>query len=113
MSLEAIEKDMQPNRPRDSDRKTRVHLPLFDRIKFFLLFILVFVILVWAAMANDPILKVHDAVINELNARWWLIALFVVEAVRQIHFGLAETLAPYHGGWVRYCLLYTSPSPRD
>jgi len=102
MSLEAIEKDMQPNRPRDSDRKTRVHLPLFDRIKFFLLFILVFVILVWAAMANDPILKFHDAVINELNARWWLIALFVVEAVRQIHFGLAETLAPYHGGWVRY-----------
>lgn len=102
MSLEAIEKDIQPNRLRDSDRKTRVHLALFDRLKFFLLFILVFVILIWASMANDPILTFHDAVTNQINSRWWLITLFGIEALRQIHFGLAETLAPYHGGWVRY-----------
>jgi ATP-dependent Zn protease len=77
-------------------------LPLFDRLKFFLLFSLVFVVLIWASMSNNPILTFHDALIDQVNARWWLIVLFGIEAIRQIHFGLAETLAPYHGVWVRY-----------
>jgi ATP-dependent Zn protease len=102
MSLESIDSQTTPNRLRDSDRTTRVHLQLFDRLKFFLLFSLVFIVLIWASMANNPILTFHDAVIDQVNARWWLIALFGIEVIRQIHFGLAETLAPYHGGWVRY-----------
>ncbi len=102
MSLEAIEQEVAPNRLRDSDRKTRVHLPLFDRIKFFLLFTVTFFVLVWASLANNPILSFHDALTEQLHSRWWLLLLFGVEALRQIHFGLAETLAPYHGVWVRY-----------
>jgi len=102
MSLEAIENETTPHRLRDSDRTTRVHLQLFDRVKFFLLFSLVFLVLIWASMANNPILTFHDALIDQVNARWWLIVLFGIEAIRQIHFGLAETLAPYHGVWVRY-----------
>ena len=102
MSLEAIENETIPHRLRDSDRTTRVHLQLFDRLKFFLLFSLVFVVLIWASMSNNPILTFHDALIDQVNARWWLIVLFGIEAIRQIHFGLAETLAPYHGVWVRY-----------
>jgi len=102
MSLEAIENETTPHRLRDSDRTTRVHLQLFDRVKFFLLFSLVFVVLIWASMSNNPILTFHDALIDQVNARWWLIVLFGIEAIRQIHFGLAETLAPYHGVWVRY-----------
>jgi len=102
MSLEAIENETTPHRLRDSDRTTRVHLQLFDRLKFFLLFSLVFVVLIWASMSNNPILTFHDALIDQVNARWWLIVLFGIEAIRQIHFGLAETLAPYHGVWVRY-----------
>ena len=102
MTLEAITEESQTHRLRDSDRKTRVHLSFFDRTKFFFLFIVVFVVLVWASLANDPILKFHDAVINQINSRWWLLVLVGVEAVRQVHFALAETLAPYHGVWVRY-----------
>ena len=102
MSLEAIENETTPHRLRDSDRTTRVHLQLFDRVKFFLLFSLVFVVLIWASMSNNPILTFHDALIDQVNARWWLIVLFGIEAIRQLHFGLAETLAPYHGVWVRY-----------
>ena len=56
MSIEEIKTEVTPSRLRDTDRKTRVHLPLFDRIKFFLTFVLVFVVLVWASLANDPIL---------------------------------------------------------
>ncbi len=90
------------SRPRDSDRKTRVHLSLFDRAKFLLLFGLVFLILVWAAMASDPLLSLSDAAITEFNARLWMIVLAVVEVIRQIHFFFAEKAAGYHSIWQRY-----------
>ena len=90
------------SRPRDSDRKTRVHLSLFDRAKFLLLFGLVFLILVWAAMASDPLLSLSDAAITEFNARFWIIVLAGVEVIRQIHFFFAEKAAGYHSIWQRY-----------
>jgi len=102
MSIEEIKTEVTPSRLRDTDRKTRVHLPLFDRIKFFLTFVLVFVVLVWASLANDPILTIHDAIVQQVHSRWWLLALFGIEVIRQIHFILAEKLAPYHGFWNRY-----------
>ena len=93
------------SRPRDSDRKTRVHLSLFDRAKFLLLFGLVFLILVWAAMASDPLLSLSDAAITEFNARLWIIVLAGVEVIRQIHFFFAEKAAGYHRIWQRYFAL--------
>ena len=93
------------SRPRDSDRKTRVHLSLFDRAKFLLLFGLVFLILVWAAMASDPLLSLSDAAITEFNARLWIIVLAGVEVIRQIHFFFAEKAAGYHIIWQRYFAL--------
>ena len=41
-------------RPRDEDRRTRKPLALWDRIKFLLLLTLIWFILVWSVMANDP-----------------------------------------------------------
>jgi len=90
------------SRPRDSDRKTRVHLSIFDRAKFLLLFGLVFLILVWAAMASDPLLSLSDAAITEFNARFWIVVLAGVEIIRQIHFFFAEKAAGYHSIWQRY-----------
>ena len=90
------------SRERDSDRKTRIRLTFFDRVKFLLLFGLVFLILLWAALANDPLLSFHDAAVIESNQRWWLISLAGVEIVRQIHFFLAERASGYHSGWQRY-----------
>lgn len=90
------------SRPRDSDRKTRVHLSLFDRAKFLLLFGLVFLILVWASMASDPLLSASDAAISEFNARLWIVVLAGVEIIRQIHFFFAEKAAGYHSIWQRY-----------
>lgn len=102
MSIESANSTQQQSRLRDSDRLTRVHLSLFDRTKFFLLFTLVYLVLIWASMANDPILNFHDAFTYQVQSRWWLLVLVGIEGLRQIHFGLAETLAPYHGIWVRY-----------
>lgn len=93
---------MPESRLRDTERKTRIHLTLFDRTKFFLLFVVVFLVLVWAGLADNPLLSFRDSCVNVLHQRWWLIALVVIELIRQIHFLLAELLAPYHGFWQRY-----------
>jgi ATP-dependent Zn protease len=62
----------------------------------------VFLVLVWADMANNPILNFSDALSSNVNSRWWLLTLFGVEVVRQLHFLAAESAAAYHGIWVKY-----------
>lgn len=90
------------SRPKDSDRKTRVHLSLYDRIKFLLFFTIVFFVLVWADMAGDESLTFQTATSNSAYQRWWIFPLFAVEAIRQTHFLISELAAPYHGFWQRY-----------
>ncbi len=90
------------NRLRDSDRKVRVHLSAFDRTKFLILFAAVYLVLVWAALADNPLLSFSDGLIQISKTRWWLFLLFGIEIVRQLHFALSEILAPYHGFWQRY-----------
>jgi hypothetical protein len=94
--------DAAQSRTRDSERKTRVHLTLFDRLKFIVLFTITLLVLVWAEMANNPILGFTDAFKETSKARWWIYPLFGIEFIRQIHFLLAELLAPYHGIWQKY-----------
>ena len=90
------------SRVRDEDRRTRIHLSVYDRIKFLGLFTLVFFVLVWAAMADNPLLNFKDGVSQIFTSRKWLVLLFIIELVRQLHFALAELLAPYHGIWQKY-----------
>ena len=92
----------RPSRPRDTDRKTRIHLSFYDRIKFLLLFAITFLVLTWSSLAENPILSVEDGLRNTASSKSWLIVLAVIEVIRQIHFILAEVLAPYHGVWKRY-----------
>ncbi len=90
------------SRPRDTDRKTRIHLSVYDRTKFLLLFALTFFVLAWASMADNPLLSFSDSVSRTANEKVWLIVLVGIEILRQIHFALAEILAPYHGFWLKY-----------
>jgi ATP-dependent Zn protease len=92
----------QGSRPRDTDRKTRIHLSFYDRIKFLLLFGLTYLVLTWSSLAENPILSVEDALNETARTKSWLLVLAGVEVIRQIHFVLAELLAPYHGVWKRY-----------
>jgi ATP-dependent Zn protease len=92
----------RPSRPRDTDRKTRIHLSFYDRIKFLLLFGITYLVLTWSSLAENPILSVEDALRETARSKSWLIVLAIVEVIRQIHFILAEVLAPYHGIWKRY-----------
>ena len=90
------------SRPRDTDRKTRIHLSAFDRLKFLVAFTLTFFVLVWSDMAGNPLLGFNDAVIERSKSTWWLFLLAGVEIVRQVHFLISEYASPYHGFWQRY-----------
>lgn len=92
----------EQSRPRDTDRKTRIHLTFYDRTKFLILFAIVFFVLAWASMADNPLLSFSDAISRTASDRSWLLILVGVEVVRQLHFALSELLAPYHGIWLRY-----------
>ena len=92
----------EQSRPRDTDRKTRIHLTFYDRTKFLILFAIVFFVLAWASMADNPLLSFSDAINRTASERSWLLILAGVEIIRQIHFALSELLAPYHGIWLKY-----------
>ncbi|CAB4776391.1 unannotated protein [freshwater metagenome] len=94
--------DSRGSRARDSDRKTRIHLSFYDRTKFLLLFVIVFLILTWASLADNPLLNFNDAVSEQIKSRSWLLVLFAIELIRQGHFLISELAAPYHGIWQKY-----------
>jgi cell division protease FtsH len=85
--------------PGDRARETRKPLSLWDRVKFLLLLAIVWWILLWAAMANDPILPFTDAMRIEVRTGAWVFVLLGLEALRQIHFLISEHRAGYHRFW--------------
>jgi cell division protease FtsH len=88
-------------RPRDEDRRTRKPLSLWDRVKFLLLFGLLWLALVWASMADNPLLPFVDAARLQRRESAWVLVLMGVEAVRQVHFLVSEHWAWYHRFWTK------------
>jgi cell division protease FtsH len=86
-------------RPRDQDRLTRKPLALWDRIKFLILLVAIWFILVWSVMANNPLVGFSDAMKIELRSGWWVFVLLGLEVIRQLHFLLAEHSAAYYRFW--------------
>ncbi len=83
----------------EPEGRTRKRLSFWDRIKFLLLLGIVWWLMVWAAMASNPILPFADAVRLQLSNNWWLLALMGLELVRQIHFLISEHWSAYHRFW--------------
>ena len=90
------------SRKRDSERRTRVHLSLFDRTKFLLLFGLTYLILVWSLLSENPLYSFSDAAIEVANKRSWLFWIAGIEVLRQLHFLISEFVSPYHRIWQWY-----------
>jgi cell division protease FtsH len=83
---------------RDDASATRKRLAPWDRIKFLLLLVLVWWILVWAAMGN-PDMSFRDALLTEVRSGAWVFVLMGLEAIRQIHYLISEHWAGYHRFW--------------
>ena len=88
-------------RPKDSERATRKPLPLWDRVKFLFLLVLLWLVLVWSDMANNPVIGFADAARQQLHAALWLEVLIGLEVLRQLHFLVAEHWSAYYRLWSR------------
>src|SRR2546423_1593832 len=86
-------------RPRDQDRLTRKPISIWDRIKFLLLLGLIWFVLAWSAMANNPLIGFSDAMRIEARTGWWVFVLLGLELLRQVHFLISEHSARYHRFW--------------
>ena len=83
---------------RDSERLTRKHLVFWDRVKFSVLIIGVWFIVVWYQMSTDPVLGFSDAAKQQLQvgsgAGRWLIILLGLEVLRQLYYLVTEHSRP-------------------
>ena len=86
---------------RDPTRKpTRRSLALWDRLKFIILLVVLWFLVVWYQMSNDPILVFHDAALQQLPVSSgigrWILLLLGIEVVRQLSFFSAERSHRYY-----------------
>ena len=87
--------------PKESERPTRRPMILLDRVRFILLFLVAWAVLVVADIGDNPLLSAGDAVRRGLRNNWWLLLLAAVELIRQVHYWISEKSAPYHRSWQR------------
>jgi cell division protease FtsH len=80
-------------------RATRPKAPLWNRIRLLLLLGLIWLVVVWAAMADNPLLPFVDAVRIHVVESQWLLWLMGLELLRQIHYFVSERSAGYHRFW--------------
>jgi cell division protease FtsH len=85
--------------PHAPPRPTRKKMATWDRIRLLLLFGVAWLVIVWAAMADNPLLPFVDAVRIHVVESQWLLWLAGAEAVRQGHFLLSERWSGYHRFW--------------
>ena len=88
-------------RPRDEDVLTRRKLSLWDRSKWLVLLVVIWLLLVWSLMANNPLVGFLDAAKIEAQIGWWVFILLGLELIHQIHFFISEHSAAYNQFWVK------------
>jgi cell division protease FtsH len=80
--------------PLASGRQTRRRQALWDRLKFSVLFVALWFIVVWYEMSANPVLGFSDAARQQLQVQSgvgrWLILLLGLEVLRQLSYVLAE-----------------------
>ncbi|WP_432827021.1 AAA family ATPase [Dactylosporangium sp. CA-092794] len=104
VSTEPLEGLRPPDEgPGDRGRATRKKLPIWDRVKFLLLFVVAWFALVWTSMADDPILPFGDALRIQLRDGKGiaLMVLFGIELLRQLHYLVSEHSSGYHRLWTQ------------
>src|SRR6201998_4108285 len=87
-------------RPREEDILTRRRLSLWDRSKWLILLVVIWLLLVWSLMANNPLIGFVDACKIEAQIGWWVFILIGLELIHQIHFFISERSAAYHQFWL-------------
>jgi len=87
-----------PGRP-TGERATRKPVGWWDRAKFTIFLGGAWLVVVWAAMADDPNLPFSDAARIQARSAAWLLVLLGLEVLRQLHYFVSERSAGYHRFW--------------
>jgi cell division protease FtsH len=90
----------QGGRPKDDDILTRKRISLWDRVKWLLLLGIIWLLLVWTLMSDNPLVGFADACRIETRVGWWVFVLAGLEVLHQAHFLISEHWAGYHQFWV-------------
>jgi cell division protease FtsH len=80
-------------------RERRKPVSMWMRTRLLLLFAALWFIIVWAAMADNPLLPFDDSMRIQLVDSQWLIWLAGIELVRQIHYVVCERSGAYNEFW--------------
>jgi len=88
-------------RPRDSDSLTRKRLGFWDRAKWLILLGVIWLLLVWSLMADNPLIGFADACRIETRIGWWVFILAGLELLHQVHFLISEHSAGYNQFWLK------------
>jgi cell division protease FtsH len=92
----------RPSRPRPSERETRAPVAFWDRIRFLLLLGLVWLsglAVVWTATVS-PLGGTFDEALKIAARDYaWVLALMLLESLRQIHYYIEERSKGYYRFW--------------
>jgi cell division protease FtsH len=87
--------------PHAAQGPTRKRMAWWDRVRLLLLFVLAWLVVVWASMADNPLLPFADAVRIQVVESQWLLWLAGADLVRQVHFLVSERWSRYHLFWTQ------------
>jgi cell division protease FtsH len=87
-------------RPREEDVATRKRMSWWDHVKWLVLLVVVWFLLVFSLMGDDPLVGFVDALRLEVGLAWWVFALAGAEFLHQLHFGFSERWGRYHQFWL-------------
>ncbi len=86
------------SRPKESEREYRTPMHAWDRVRLLVFLLGAFFVLVMADVSSKE-LTFREAFRDQVSARWWLLALALIEVIRQLHYYLQEQSKGYFGFW--------------
>ena len=86
------------SRPKESEREYRTPVHFWDRIRLLFFLLGAFVVLTLADVSASGI-SFRSALQDQVRTRWWLLALALLEVIRQLHYYLQEQSKGYYRFW--------------
>jgi cell division protease FtsH len=87
------------SRPREEDVLTRRRMSWWDHVKWLVLITIAWFLLVFS-MLSDPLVPFGDALRIQLRMAAWVLVLFGLEVLHQLHFVISERWGRYHQFWL-------------
>jgi ATP-dependent Zn protease len=75
-------------------------MSLWDHVKWLVLLAVVWVLLVFSLVGDDPLVGFLDACRIQVHMAYWVFILAGIEVIHQLHFVISERWARYHQFWL-------------